>query len=485
MLAPLLARVTAAHLSFAHDPSASTAPVSLIIAEAGYGKTDLLEARRPADGLVVTANDLIVDGLPDAISWIGVDDFDEVSALDQARLLRMLLDRPDLDVAISSRSPLDATLGRERRRRLTEQHAPDLALTPYAVAGVLAEQFGISDPEAALRVADLTAGWPALVRLAEALGGDPHLDLIAAMWAPGAPAADWLRAAVLDTLSSGVRDLLAAIAWIDPGCQLTQSVCDAVLTELGHDIVPGLVELLRRSGLVVRRRRVGDLSETVLVPIAALVLRGYTQPPASALLVKMARTYELERAWLPAAQAYAAAADHRRDATRLVEERGDDMLRRGDAGPYVDLVDRLFGHGSADKSGRLRRTYADALRMTGDPSRARRAFAQLVAEAEAHGWQPGLAARVAQLHYLCGEFPDALEALDRCTEVRSDHSVRPDDADDVDWMACRAHVLVMIGRPQDAHADATRGLQIAERLGDARALGVRGTWRWRGRAAVR
>ena len=475
MLAPLLARVTAAHLSFAHDPSARPAPVSLIVAEAGYGKTDLLESQRPDGGLVVTANDLIIDGLPDAISWIGVDDLDEVSALDQARLLRMLLDRPDLDIAISSRSPLDATLGRGHRRRLTEHHAPDLALTPYAVAGVLAEQFGISDPDAALRVADLTAGWPALVRLAgESLGHDPHVDLGAAMSTPGAPAADWLRAAVLDTLTSGVRDLLAATAWIDPGCPLTQPVCDAVLAELGHDIVPGLVELLRRSGLVVRRRRVGDLSETVLVPIAALVLRGDTRPPASDLLVTIARTYELERAWLAAAQAYAAAGDHRQDAIRLVEERGDDMLRRGDARRYVDLVDRLFGNGSTDQSGRLRRTYADALRMTGDPSRARRAFAPLVAEADADGWQPGLAARVAQLHYLCGEFPDALGALDRCTEVAGSNgsAQQPEEADDVDWLACRAHVLVMIGRPQDAQADATRGLQIAERLGDARALGV-------------
>ena len=77
---------------------------------------------------------------------------------------------------------------------MSERDAADLALTPYEIARLLADESGVTDPEAALRVADLTAGWPTLVRFAgDALGRDAHVDLATAMTAPGAPAADWIR----------------------------------------------------------------------------------------------------------------------------------------------------------------------------------------------------------------------------------------------------------------------------------------------------
>ena len=110
--------------------------------------------------------------------------------------------------------------------------------------------------------------------------------------------------------------------------------------------------------------------------------------------------------------------------------------------------------------------------MSGDPQRARRAYAPLVAAADETGWQPGLAARVAQLHYMCGEYESALDVLDRCADVPEPATDGQDAEDIVDWWASRVHVLDVLGRTEDAQRAAQSCLDRAERHGQARALGV-------------
>ena len=450
----------------------SHAPCLLVTAMAGYGKSALLEAQRPDGGVVASALTLVADGLPEGVPWIGVDDFDGVGADERARLVGLLAERPGVRVAIASRSPIDSALRGGLRGRVSERDATDLALTPYAVARLLADGSGITDPQAALRVAEITGGWPTLVHFAgDALQRDARVDLATALTAPGAPAAEWIRASVLGTLSPGEKDVLRAVASVDGTGPLTQGVCDAVLATTGGADLPGLVKRLRHAGVLVPRRRVGPATEVVLVPAVALVLRNEASaPPVRKVAAAAAHAYETERTWLPAARAYAVAGD-RAALARLIGERGEDMLRRGDAGPVCRLVEQALGEALEDEPELVRRTYADALRMSGDPSGASRAFAPLVARAAASGWQPGLAARVASLRYLCGEFEAALEVLDRC-ELRGAEPARPDDEDLVDWLACRVHVLAILGRAEEAGCAAARCLEAAERLGDARPLGV-------------
>ena len=157
---------------------------------------------------------------------------------------------------------------------------------------------------------------------------------------------------------------------------------------------------------------------------------------------------------------------------RLIGVHGEDMLRRGDAASVARLVEQVIGESLDDESELLHRTYADALRMSGDPTRARRAFAHLVARADEAGWTPGLAARVAQLHYMCGEFESAIDVLDRCTDLPDPEAADREAEEIVDWWSCRVHVLAMLGRPGEAEAAAARCLDAAERLGDARPLAV-------------
>ncbi len=445
----------------------------LITAAAGYGKSTVLEAHRPDRGVVIPAATLASDGLPDQVSWVGVDDFDEVCPAEQERFVELLTGRADIGVALASRSPLDAAARARLSGQVSERDASDLALTPYEIAGLLTEEYGVTDPDAALRVADLTGGWPMLAHFAgDALGRDPHVDLATALTAPGAAAADWIRASVLDALPSGAEDLLRAVATTDGSGPITEALCDAVRAETGGAGAPGLVDLLRRQGVLVPQRRVGCTTDLVLVPaVARLLQRDADGPPSRAVVATIAAAHEDGRAWLPAARAHAVAGD-RAAVVRLVAEHGEDMLRRGDARGIARLVERVIGEALEDEPPIVQRTYADALRMSGDPQRARRAYAPLVAAADEAGWRPGLAARVAQLHYMCGEYESALAVLDRCADVAEPATDGQDDEDIVDWWASRVHVLDVLGRPEDAQRAAERCLDTAERGGHARALGV-------------
>ena len=86
---------------------------------------------------------------------------------------------------------------------MSERDAGDLALTPYAVAQVLADVYGVTDPEAGLRVAELTAGWPALVHFCgEVLRRDGRADLATTITAAGS-VVDWISANVVASLPDG------------------------------------------------------------------------------------------------------------------------------------------------------------------------------------------------------------------------------------------------------------------------------------------
>ena len=464
--------VTAAQDSRTRDPRVhGGVPRLLITAGAGYGKSSVLESLRPLGGVVMSTLDLVSGRFPDGVSWIGLDDFHRVRPDQQTRLVTLLDARPEVPVAIASRTTLCPALHRPGPGRVSERDAGDLALTPYAVAQVLADVYGVTDPEAGLRVAELTAGWPALVHFCgEALRRDGRADLAATITAAGS-VADWIGANVVASLPAGAAEILAAVAAVDLAGPLSQDLCDELLVRTGREPVPQLVRGLLSAGVLVPRRRVSTETEVIMVPAIALVLRATsTSPRVRDLAAVLARGYVDRRTWLSAARAHAATGN-RPEAARLIGRFGDAMLRRGDARRYVDLVHDVVGHDLADQSERLRWTYADALRMVGDLGRARRAFAPLVARAEVTGWTVGPATRVAALHYLSGEFEKALDALDRGSPDVPDPG-DGDDADVVDWLACRAHVLAMLGRPVPARATAAACLELAERLGNPQSLGV-------------
>lgn len=450
----------------------------LIVAAAGYGKSTWLMRARPADGVVVPAAELTTSALPD-VDWLGVDDLHLIEPTAQASLLRRLVrqrdsGRGDHHLAIVSGAPLSDRVRAEIRGRLSERDATDLALQPYTVARLLAEEFGVDDPETALRVADVTAGWPMLVRWAgDALRRDRHVNLVEALTGSDAPAATWLAQQGLGALAGRSAAILRAVADVDPGCPVTPGVVER-LTRLvdpssAHRPPQRLITRLQQLGLLSRRRRVGRQGAWVMVPAVALLLRQSRTDRQSSTAAALAGAYESERLWMPAALAAAATGD-RAKVVALIDERGDEMLRHGDANLLIGVVEQVLVDSTGVPPQRLQRIYADALRMTGQPAPARRAFRGLVEAACSDGWSADLATRVVNLHYMCGEFETALEILDLCDESRLSAPPSPEEL--IVLLALRGQVLTMLGREGEARDVATRALDLADRLGAARLLGV-------------
>ncbi|WP_139142512.1 tetratricopeptide repeat protein [Humibacillus sp. DSM 29435] len=488
-------------------PLASSRRV-LVVAAAGYGKSALLEQLRPAAGVAVPAARAVEVGLPRS-SWLGIENVDRLSTPDAARLLDLVAGLNGTSVVLTSRVPLCAEVRSHLRGPVFERGPADLALDPYAVAVCLARDHGVTDPEVALQVAELTAGWPTLVHFAgDALERHPSIDVRAQLGAPDGPAAHWLNTEVLSALTASQRRMLCLVAGLGP---VTQLLCDrldrAGEAPSGTGEMGGLVDLLEGLGLLVPVRRMTE-TELVMVPAVADLVAGVGQTAPSPGLSDEQRwsvaadVHTANGAWLPAAHAQARRGDAGSVAAILVKQ-GENLLRRGDAAGIVSLAGALVTVSSRDdtrprdplreRSARLlRRTYAEALRRSGDVTAARRAFAPLVEQAERVGWDAGLAARVAQLHYTKGEFTCALAVLDEAgghpapmnqvgvacesstlSGLRTGTCFAADVVEDeVDQLACRVHVLAVLGRASEATPVAERVLALAEADGGDRVLGV-------------
>ena len=172
--------------------------------------------------------------------------------------------------------------------------------------------------------------------------------------------------------------------------------------------------------------------------------------------------YEAEGLAFAAARSLARAGDGA--AVRpLVEAHGETMLRQGDAAGVVEL---LAHH--PDRTEVLQRTYADALRLSGDPGAALRAFQPLVTAADTTGWTVELATRVAAVHHTLGNYRETLETLERATPAGE--APEQTDVERVEWLAFRARAMAMLGMREQARPLAATTLTAAERLGDPRGL---------------
>ena len=176
----------------------------LFVAAAGFGKSTALEASRPRDGQLRSARAALDDGVP-SVPWVGIDDLHELSSDEQLRLTTAISALPPTTtVVLTSRRPLAPQVRAALRGRVSERGPQDLALSAYAVHRVLADEYGVADPELPVEVHALTAGWPALVHLAaEALARNSAVDLRVALAGDGAPAAYWLQDEVLAVCDAG------------------------------------------------------------------------------------------------------------------------------------------------------------------------------------------------------------------------------------------------------------------------------------------
>lgn len=442
---------------------------TLVIAAAGYGKTSWVEAHQTTTGYRrVSAAELLVGelDLADRRRLI-VEDLHLLSEADQMGLLSRIADRgPELAVTLISREPLDAKVRALVPGPVFEVGPNDLRLGATAVASLLAEEYGLDDPELPTRVHAATAGWPTLVHLcADALLAHPVEDLAAALGCPASPAGAWLESEVIDALPGEVVDLLTEVA---PLGLLTAGLVGRVLGDLAPtswvaETVSGLI----RSGLLVRHPRAELLGREGYRLVPALARRLVSQPHSSPedprRWRRAASWYEEHDLPFAAVDAYLRAGDEHR-AHSLVADQGGRMIAQGDAAGIVRVLTGQYA-GAAPTlslSDPARSILGEALNHTGHPYAAQGALAPLVQTAEATAWDARLAVRVAAVHFSQGELPQARTVLDRVPP-----SALTAVGDGIRWRAARANVASMLGEQQPAVDLALEALRLAECSGSA------------------
>ncbi|WP_433796675.1 tetratricopeptide repeat protein [Actinoplanes sp. CA-252034] len=442
----------------------------IYVAAAGYGKSTTLETLcADGAGTYWTAEALLARPYRDprtAGARVVVDDLCALPGPAQRQLARDLAELPaEVELWLAARRPLDPGFYSALPGTAVERGAADLALSLDQVARVLREEHGIVDAEPAVRVYDVTAGWPALVQFAgEALGrhGVGSEELLAALTEPGTPAASWIGEQVLAEQPEDAAVLMDAAVTLGP---LPEALCiglaDAGLLDTGVPAGPlQSLRWLRRAGLLVA----GAGGAPRLVPAVSAVLGQRRRAGCAGTGVRSDAFVDFAAGWYSgnghplAAAALLHRAGRPAQCAAVLAEHGDRMLAAGGGEQVVRLLRAIP---DAERSFAVRLVHGDALRMTGDAAGALRVFAPLL-EDPARCGDAGLRWRAAMVHYMRGEYATALEL---CTP--------PADAgrtvDDVLLLACRAGALMMLGRSADSAAVAADALRCADGGGDDRA----------------
>ncbi len=451
------------------DRTARTEACLLLVAAAGYGKTNALDDAY-ADGPVAhhRARDLVAHATPTPhldpdggpAAHVVVDDLAELTPAQQLALARAMATIPDgVRVSLGSRRPLSRA-AMAALPGVTERSAADLAMAPAAVAAVLREEYGVADAEVAYRVHELTAGWPALVRLAGAAldtCGPGRDELLAALADPGTKGAAWLGDQVLAELPRDAARLLEALVDLDP---ISVPLCAALAGEglLGR-VPDGLRWLIRTGHVVACATPYRGPAEPAyrVVPVLAAALAGRSRPTAAPARTRILRAaagwYAANGRPLAAARALRRAGDEA-DCRRVIEDHGDAIV--ASAGHEVA---RLIEAVPADeRSPRLRLLLGDALRVGGDVTGALRAFEPLLAGADRLA--PALAWRAAMVPYMRSDYRAALALVERASPPAASGPT----VDDAYVAACRATALELAGEPGAPEA-AERALALARAVG--------------------
>ncbi|NGM15260.1 hypothetical protein ENC19_22715 [Verrucosispora sp. CWR15] len=229
----------------------------LVVAAAGYGKTSALRRLFPGP-TVRWQRDCDVDALlggglaelATGTTQLVLDGLPAMSERTEQALLHAVAGLPDgVRLALSSRWPVGCAASSWLTRMAPAQLRPaELSLTTDQVEEVLHTEYGLTVPTLAQRVHEITAGWPALVRLvAETLvaEGVPAGPLLPAVTEPGGLVTGYLTEEVLGPLPEDVRRLLHEVADLAP---VTAGVCAVA----GHPAAGPQIGRLLRTGLLTR-----------------------------------------------------------------------------------------------------------------------------------------------------------------------------------------------------------------------------------------
>ena len=390
-----------------------------------------------------------------------LDDLHELSAqTDSAHLIEALCRHaPEhCHIVLSSRAQPPFPIERMRGRgQVLDIDASALAFSQDEVEALLQDLSGHVDGDLARELHALTHGWPAAVRLAaEAFQGSPvdrRRVVLEGLRRPGGSLVAYLAAEVFPRERPSVRELLMRVALFE---RFTPELCEAV----GIANATETVWELAARGLLVRLD--SDSGEWFVLHslVREFVLGHWPLSPEETrtLHVRAAEWFEASSDLDSAIGSLNAAGD-RSGITRILEERGDEMLRSGHADRLIWATDLLAGD---SRTPTLEQLAGEARQIRGDWTGALACYGR-AANRESL-LSPGLAWRMGLLHYLRADINEALMVYAR---GRVEGTAPRDEALLLAWNAA-AHWAK--GDAEDCRDAVTRASEAAEISGDPQAL---------------
>jgi ATP/maltotriose-dependent transcriptional regulator MalT/DNA-binding SARP family transcriptional activator len=398
-----------------------------------------------------------------------LDDVQQLRGSAGLELVRTLVGTagPHLQLVLLAADDLDLIDARHRAAgTVLELDAANLAMGADAVAELLDTELD-PDPALAARLADVTGGWPAAIRLLieslRAVPAEARSGQVSALAGAGGPIAGYLLAVVLPTLDPAVRRTLLQVA-------LLGTVSIETLATVTGEPVLDLATRLRaavRRGLV-RWSPTSSEGEVELAPVLRRVLRSWDDPAhgSSETLVT-----ELVDGLLAAGEGGRAlevltATGRTADVVEVLAHHGDALLGRGE----VLAVERAAASVTpAERTPTVDRLHGHALAYRGEWSAALACLAAAGAArgGAAHGGAMPLPTELALplglTHHLRGDLGAAADAYGRAPddERTATHAV---------LRSWRATCHWLRGERDEARHHADQALSLAEQLEDDHAL---------------
>lgn len=401
-------------------------------------------AARDAHAMIAT----LCEALGSAELLLVLDDVHVMAERDaSARLLEGLCQQlpPTARLILSSRRPPPFPVRRLRDGgQLVELTAGDLAFTAEEIAA-LVDRLGLAaDPE---RLHRTTGGWPIAVRLAAEA---TRHGRVAEPADPGA-LFDYVATEIVDHEPRRTRELIRVAARLD-------RFCPELLAALGH---PDAAEII--ADLVARGLLVEALPSVPgwfgLVPLAAEFVRTRMSMPGTELreLHDVAARWCLANDHLDTAMTALAALGDLDRIQGLLDERADDLLRRGGADAVLAAV-RLVPADARDR--RTWQLAGEAHLVLGDWTAALDCLQRTVENGQP--MPAGVARRIAWSHYFRGATAEALAACRQCVLDGSDpvsESLLASCAASAQWArgdlaACRTAAAKAMAQARDCGDDA-------------------------------
>jgi ATP/maltotriose-dependent transcriptional regulator MalT/DNA-binding SARP family transcriptional activator len=415
------------------------------------------EERSRAEALANHVSDALEERLTGDFALV-LDDLQELDAASPAMRLVEGLCRhapPKLHLVLASRSEVPFPVERLRGRGEVLDLGPSqLAFSVEELRELLSVAVGEELVDLAEPLHEATAGWPAAVRLGlEAIRVvDPGRagEVLSGLLSPIGPLFAYLAEEVFAREPEEVREVLRRVAPFD---RFSLALCETLDLE---DATAILTRLARRGLFLQPRAGPGDWF--VLHDLVRQFVRQswpLEDRALRALYRRAARWFEEQGLLAEALRSLAAAADVG-EVARLLAERGEELLARGEVDTVIELGGRVAVEARLPA---LEELLGEAYTVRGQPEEAQACFRR--AAGGALDLPPRLAWRIGLLHHERGEHERALEVFARGRLDRS----RPEEV--AVLLAARATTHLLMG-------DVDRCLELCDRAaavaGDDRAL---------------